>query len=84
MHFVSVNVDKHAAIRVIPVERNEMVIQLALHGTFTQGYGRLNRPQYLAHTFLRLLDDLNLPALLGRDHKEDLVATLGDKPKFVS
>ena len=47
------------------------------------GYGRLNRPQHLARTFLRLLDDLNLPVLLGRDRKENIVATLGDKPKFV-
>lgn len=41
VHLVSVSVDKQSAIRAVPVERNEMVTRLALHGTFAQGYGRL-------------------------------------------
>ena len=51
VHLVSVSVDKQSAIRAVPVERNEMVTRLALHGTFTLGYGRLRKshvPKYLA------------------------------------
>lgn len=60
VHLVSVSVDKQSAIRAVPVERNEMVIRLALHGTFAQGYGRLYIPRVIPHAALVLAVDVKM------------------------
>lgn len=54
VHLVSVSVDKQSAIRAVPVELNEMVTRLALHGTFSLVYGRPSCPA--PHRYLESAD----------------------------